>query len=181
MESHFKKNWCSRHRVNIFCTHFPNFLILIQLCFSQQEPVVEATEIGEDMDSIELQQKEYDEFKKDMEVQEGRIKDLQVLCLQLQKEKSSQHEKVQEILTVSVCPFYFILATEAVLYMSNAIRCVVWHSLGIEPQGQTFFAPHTEYHYTTDPFPFSRYFKILYLKANLGKLIAGQEMCREDT
>ena len=57
------------------------------------------------MDSIELQQKEYDEFKKDMEVQEGRIKDLQVLCLQLQKEKSSQHEKVQEILTVRVALF----------------------------------------------------------------------------
>lgn len=54
------------------------------------------------MDSIELQQKEYDEFKKDMEVQEGRIKDLQVLCLQLQQEKSSQHEKVQEILTVKI-------------------------------------------------------------------------------
>lgn len=63
--------------------------------------MVEATEIGEDMDSIELQQKEYEEFKKDMQVQEERIKDLQVLCLQLQKEKSTQHEKVQEILTVS--------------------------------------------------------------------------------
>jgi len=64
------------------------------------EPVVTSTEIGEDMDGIEMQQKEYDEFKKDMAVQENRIQELQALCLQLQQEKSNEHEKVQEILTV---------------------------------------------------------------------------------
>ena len=64
-----------------------------------------STEIGEDMDGIELQQKEYDEFKKDMQVQEERIARLQQLCLQLKEEKSSEHEKVQEILTVRFITF----------------------------------------------------------------------------
>lgn len=39
-----------------------------------------------------------------MAVQEGRIKDLQTLCLQLKEEKSSNYEKVQEILTVCNFP-----------------------------------------------------------------------------
>ena len=37
-----------------------------------------------------------------MAVQEARIQELQSLCLQLQEEKSTEHEKVQEILTVSL-------------------------------------------------------------------------------
>ena len=73
--------------------------------FFTQDAIVTSTEIGEDMDGIELQQKEYDEFKKDMQVQEERIARLQQLCLQLKEEKSSEHEKVQEILTVRFITF----------------------------------------------------------------------------
>ncbi|XP_057290447.1 spectrin alpha chain, non-erythrocytic 1-like isoform X2 [Hydractinia symbiolongicarpus] len=71
----------------------------IEAWIQDSEAVVTCQEVGEDMDGVEMLQKEYDEYKKDMISQEARIRELQALCEQLKEEKSSEYEKVQEILT----------------------------------------------------------------------------------
>ena len=55
----------------------------IESWMQESEAVVTCEEVAEDMDGIEIFQKEYDEFKQDMVVQEQRIKELQLLCCQL--------------------------------------------------------------------------------------------------
>ncbi|XP_065068119.1 spectrin alpha chain, non-erythrocytic 1-like [Rhopilema esculentum] len=70
----------------------------VESWIQDKEAVVTCEEVGKDMDHVEGLQKNYDEFKKDMITQETRIRELQILCAQLKEQKSSEYERVQEIL-----------------------------------------------------------------------------------
>eukprot|EP00794_Sanderia_malayensis_P015984 gene15984-17594_t len=70
----------------------------VESWIQDKEAVVTCEEVGKDMDHVESLQKNYDEFKKDMVTQETRIRELQILCAQLKEQKSSEYERVHEIL-----------------------------------------------------------------------------------
>lgn len=73
-------------------------------------------EVGKDYEHVEVMQKKFDDFQKDMSANEVRIKELTVLAERLKEEHYTEYEMIQEMIEVR---------TEKLQYVVLRIQCYI--------------------------------------------------------
>jgi spectrin alpha len=77
---------------------------------------VTSEEVGKDYEHVEVMQKKFDDFQKDMSANEVRIKELTVLAERLKEEHYTEYEMIQEMIEVR---------TEKLQYVVLRIQCYI--------------------------------------------------------